>query len=313
MTQATVDLKNLGSSLSICSSFFLKDWTVDVGTLIMFFQILDEEGETWAEMTHDSGNMDVETKIVAKIGLYDDQVTVDATKKLPLYFPQRWARGCVTLDTAKGTARIVVDGKVLEDAPHPKLKNLKDKMLTKFKVRIGNSGGINAFFTNVNMFSQPPSLESMVAMTTPGSSECGATGDFLNWDKAKWTLNEKWASSHWADWVLVINSSKAEKLDWISGPCWPESKIVVYQLDAGHDQSFCMNHCKKINNGRAPSVATQEDWNWMIKQVEAISTENEQHCHMWQAATEGDSGNTFYHIKSLGPYVLIFVSEESPL
>ena len=58
----------------------------------------------------------------------------------------------MTLDTATGMARIVVDGKVLEDAPHPKLKNLADKMLTKFTVVIGNGGGTNAIFTNVNMF-----------------------------------------------------------------------------------------------------------------------------------------------------------------
>ena len=91
-------------------------------------------------------------------------------------------------------ARIVVDGKVLEDAPHPKLKNLADKMLTKFTVVIGNGGGTNAIFTNVNMFSQPPSLERMVAMTTPGSNECGAEGDFLNWDEAVWTLSDKWTA-----------------------------------------------------------------------------------------------------------------------
>ena len=262
----------------------------------MLFQILDEEGETWGELLLQAGSsnaLETETSLVAKIGLKDDQVQIYATGKLPMVFPQSWVRGCMTLDTATGMARIVVDGKVLEDAPHPKLKNLADKMLTKFTVVVGNGAGTNAIFTNVNMFSQPPSVESMVAMTTPETSECGATGDFLNWDKAKWTLNTKWASSHWSDWVLVINSSKVEELEWISGPCWRETKIRVYQIDGGHDQSYCMNHCKKISNGRSPSVATQEDWNWMIKEVEAISTENQEHCHMWLAATEGDSGNNF--------------------
>ena len=303
-TKATLDLKDLPSALSICSSFFLKSWTADVGTLISFFHILDEKGENWGELMFWAGTgneLVTETNIIAKIGREDDEVVIDATGKLPIYFPQSWVRACITLDTATGLARIVVDGKVLEDAPHPKLKDLAGKMLTKFTIKLGQGAGINAIFTNVNMFSKPPSLEKLVAMTSPGESECGAEGDFLNWDKAKWTLSDKWGSSHWADWVLVINSSKVEELDWISGPCWRESRMKVYQIDGGHEQSYCMNHCKKISSGRSPSVASQQDWNWLIKEVEAISTQNEQHCHMWLAATEGDSGNTFYHIKLLGP------------
>ena len=282
----------------MCSSFFLKSWTADYGTMISFFQVLDEEGESWGELILEAGSRSAlitETSIIAKIGREDDEVVIDATEKLPIFFPQSWVRACVALDTATGMAQIVVDGKVLEDAPHPKLKNFADKMLTNFTIRVGTAAGINAIFTDVNMFSQPPSLERMVAMTTPGGSECGAQGDFLNWDEAEWTLSDKWANGPWADWVLVINSSKVEELEWISGPCWRETKIRVYQIDNGHDHSYCMNHCKKISNGRSPSVVTQEDWRWLIKEVESVSTRNQDHCHMWLAATEGDSGKTFNH------------------
>ena len=261
--------------------------------MISFFQILDEEEKVWGELTLEAGSKNIlksETSIKAKIGRNDDEVKIDATEKLPIFFPQSWVRACITLDTATGMARIVVDGKVVEDAAHPKLSFFADKMLTNFTVRIGNAAGINAIFTDVNMFSQPPSLERMVAMTTPGSSECGAEGDFLNWDEAEWSLSDKWANGNWADWVLVINSSKVEQLDWISGPCWRESRIRVYQIDNAHDQSYCMDHCKKISNGRSPSVATQQDWTWLIKEVESISTRNQDHCHLWLAATEGDSG-----------------------
>ena len=264
-----------------------------MATLISFFQILDEEEKVWGELILEAGSKTIEvteTSIIAKIGRNDDEVPIDATEKLPIFFPQSWVRACISLDTKTGIARIVVDGKVLEDAAHPKLKNLANKMLTNFTMKVGNNAGINAIFSNLNMFSQPPSLERMVAMTTSGSSECGAEGDFLNWDEAEWSLSDKWASGAWADWVLVINSSKVEELDWISGPCWRETRIRVYQIDNAHDQKYCMNHCKKIANGRSPSVVTEEDWKWLIKEVESISTRNQDHCHLWLAATEGNSG-----------------------
>ena len=269
-----------------------------MATLISFFQILDEEEKVWGELILEAGSKTIEvteTSIIAKIGRNDDEVPIDATEKLPIFFPQSWVRACISLDTKTGIARIVVDGKVLEDAAHPKLKNLADKMLTNFTMKVGNNAGINAIFSNLNMFSQPPSLERMVAMTTSGNSECGAEGDFLNWDEAEWSLSDKWASGAWADWVLVINSSKVEELDWISGPCWRETRIRVYQIDNAHDQKNCMIHCKKIGNGRSPSVVTEEDWKWLIKEVESISTRNQDHCHLWLAASEGDSGKTFGH------------------
>ena len=271
-----------------------------MATLISFFQILDEEEKVWGELILEAGSKTIEvteTSIIAKIGRNDDEVPIDATEKLPIFFPQSWVRACISLDTKTGIARIVVDGKVLENAAHPRLKNLADKMLTNFTMKLGNNAGINAIFSNLNMFSQPPSLERMVAMTTSGNSECGAQGDFLNWDEAEWSLSDKWASGAWADWVLVINSSKVEELDWISGPCWRETRIRVYQIDNAHDQKNCMNHCKKIANGRSPSVVTEEDWKWLIKEVESISTRNQDHCHLWLAATEGNSGKICIRIR----------------
>ena len=272
--QANLHLKDLPLSLSICSSIFLKSWVAGWTSHVPFFQLLNEEGKVWGDLLLVAGA--TETAIVAKMGRDDDEVKIDATEKLPIFFPaQSWVRACITLDTATGVARIVVDGKVLEDDSHPKLKNLSDKMLSNFTIRLGkgasaggNTGaGINAKFTNLNMFSQPPSLERMVAMTTPGGSDCGAEGDFLNWDEAEWSLSDKWLSGPWSDWVLVINASKVEEIEWIRGPCWRETRIRVYQIDNIHDQSYCMNHCKKIGNGRSPSVVTQEDWRWLIAET----------------------------------------------
>ena len=232
------------------------------------------------------------TKISAHMGLKDEKVEFTAKEKLPIFFAQSWVRACMSLDTTTGMVRIVVDGKVVEDALHPGIKFFADKMPTNFTIRIGNAAAINAIFANVNMFSEPPSLDKMVAMTTSGGEECGAMGDFLNWDEAEWNVKNEWLSGGWSDWVLVINASKVVEVEWMAGPCWRETKIRVYQIDNLHKHSDCMNHCKKIGNGRSPSVVTEEDWMWLIKEVDSVSLRNQDHCNLWLSATEGESGKS---------------------
>ena len=281
----------------MCSSIFVKSWVAYQTSHVPFFQLLDEEGDIWAALNLVAGS--TATYVSADIGFGDNNVEVDVNETLPLFFPaQSWVRACTTLDTVTGVARIVADGKVLKDASYPKLKDLADKMLTNFTIRVGkgassggNTGsGINCKFTNINMFSEPPSLEKMIAMTTPGDGECGAVGDFLNWDEAEWNVKNEWLSGAWSDWVLVINASKVVEVEWMAGPCWRETKIRVYQIDNLHKHSDCMNHCKKIGNGRSPSVVTEEDWMWLIKEVDSVSLRNQDHCNLWLSATEGDSG-----------------------
>ena len=289
-TQASLNLNDLPSSFSICSSLFLKSWVADWNADINFFEILNEEGKLWAHLYLEVPSTALETEFYANIGREDDKVQIDASGTLPIFFPQSWIRSCITLDTAAGMVRIVVDGKVVEDASHPKMKNLADKMPRNSTIRVGKGAGINALFTDLNIFSEPLSLEKMVAITTPGHNACGSRGDFLNWDDAEWTLSDKWGDSHWKDWVLVVNASKMEELEWIRGPCWRPSKIKVYQLTAVHDQSFCMKHCQKISNGRSPPLVTKEEWTWLADEVAAISNLYGHHSHLWLAATEGDSG-----------------------
>ena len=259
-------------------------------TYIYFFEILNEDGKTWADLGLSASSTG--TASYATLGRGKERVRVDATETLPIFFPlsQSWMRACVTLDTAAGVARMVVDGKVVEDASHPKLRKLANKMPRNSTIRVGKGTGINALFSDLNMFSEPLSLEKMVAITTPGGRECGSRGDFLDWHKAEWTLSSKWASDRWANWVLVVNASKVEELEWIRGPCWRPSKIKVYPIKNIHDHSDCMKHCQKIGNGRSPSLVTEEDWRWLVKELEPLSNPNYYLPMPWLAATEGDSG-----------------------
>ena len=295
-TKATLNLKDLPRQVSICSSVFLKSFAADAGAFFSFFQIVDEEGKRFAAMEYEAGSIG-ESWVRVMLGRHNDknEARIKAKKKLPIFFAQSWVRGCVTLEPSTGLARIVVDGKVLEDAVHPKLKFFATKMRTNGTLQLGIGAGINCIYSDLNIFSETLSLKRMVAITTSGGSECGAQGDFLNWAEAEWKLSDKWASGKWADWVLVVNATKVKEIEWMNGPCWRESKIKVYQLDNIHDHALCMKHCKKISGGRSPSVATEKDWVWLVQEVEAISTQNQEHCHLWLAATEGDSGEFYFH------------------
>ena len=214
---------------------------------------------------------------------------INATEMLPIYH-KSWIRACISLDTTAGVARIVADGKVLEDASHPKLKNLATRMTRKMTITVGSSTGINAMFSDLNIFSELLSLDRMVAITTPGGSECGSRGDLLNWDEAKWSLSDKWANGEWADWELVVNASKLVELDWIRGPCWRPSRVKSYSIKNQNDQSFCMKHCQKIGYGHSPSLVTKEDFSWLVQEVAHLKESLPNFLYFWLSATEGNSG-----------------------
>ena len=213
-TKATLNLKDLPRHVSICSSVFLKSFAADAGAFFSFFEIVDEEGKRFAAMEYDAGSIG-ESWVRVMLGRNNDknEARIKAKKKLPIFFAQSWVRGCVTLEPSTGLARIVVDGKVLEDAVHPKLKFFATKMRTNGTLQLGIGAGINCIYSDLNIFSETLSLKRMVAITTSGGSECGAQGDFLNWAEAEWKLSDKWASGNWADWVLVVNATKVKEID----------------------------------------------------------------------------------------------------
>ena len=96
--------------------------------------------------------------------------------------------------------------------------------------------------TNLNIFSAPfPNKSKM--MTMSGTDICGASGDYLSWEGANWTLHSE---------ARIIEVDSAE------GPCKRVSNIHIYSMKEYHDQSYCMKHCEKIGL-RSPSVRTVHD------------------------------------------------------
>ena len=300
-TQAntSLDLEDLPSSLSICTSVFPKSFVIGSQfSFICFFSVRNQDDEFVANLCLSARPTETMFYATFKLGELGEQYRIrkyiNANETLPIYH-KSWIRACISLDTAEGVARIVADGKVLEDASHQKLKNLATRITRNMTITVGSSTGINAMFSDLNVFSELLSLDRMVAITTPGSSECGSRGDLLNWDEAKWTLSDKWANGEWADWVLVVNASKLVELDWIRGPCWRPSKVKLYQIKDQSDHSFCMKHCQKIGYGRSPSVVTKEDLMWLWQEVDHLPAPP---WYLWLSATEGDSGETLSIILS---------------
>ena len=265
-----------------------------------FFSVSNQEDEFVANLCLAARPTETMFYATFRLGEQGEQYRIrkyiNATETLPIY-QKSWIRACISVDTAAGVARIVADGKVLKDAPHPKLKNLATRMTRNMTISVGFSTGINAMFSDLNVFSELLSLDRMVAITTPGGSECGSRGDLLNWDEAKWSLSDKWANGEWSDWVLVVNASKLVELDWNRGLCWRPSKVKLYQIKAQSDHSFCMKHCQKIGYGRSPSVVTKEDLMWLWQEVDHLpsytASGRSAMNYLWLSATEGDSGETF--------------------
>ena len=296
-TRASLTLTDLPSSLSICGAAFAKSFVMGAyDNYVTFFRLYNEDDKLWWRLSVGSG-LGTGRIFSVSFGRGEENVFIKTNTTLPRFFPWSWVRACVTFDTAEGVVRIVADGEVFVDASYPKLRKLAGKMPRNATIRVGEYTSINSMISDLNVFSELLSLEQMVAITNPGGKECGSRGDLLNWDEAKWTLSDKWASDKWADWELVINASKLVEFEWIRGPCWRPSKIKVYQMRDLIDHSDCMKHCQKIGYGRSPSVVTQEDWRWLRREVEPLTNHRENYSSsgdiiqlLWLAATEGDSG-----------------------
>ena len=298
-TRATLKLTDLPSSFSICSSVFVKSWVLTATDCnVKFFQILTEDGNRWSFFRVGPDLSGTGRVFMLFHGRSQDRVRIVTNATPPKFFPRFWVRACVTFDAAAGAVRIVADGQVVADASHPQLMSLAETMPRNLTLKVGGGSSINSLYSDLNVFSEPLSLEKMAAITSPGGTECGSRGDILNWDEAKWTLSDKWADGQWADWVLVVNASKVEEIEWIRGPCWRPSRIKVYPMYTLHDHSNCMKHCGKIGHGRSPSLVTQEDWRWLAKELEPITNKiyslnapnTLQDLFLWLAATEGNSG-----------------------
>ena len=168
-TQASLNLIDLPSSLSICGAAFAKSFVMGAyANYVNFFRLYNEDDKLWASLSVGFDRGTGKSFVVSLGRGREEKVYLVTNATLPRFFPRSWVRACVTFDTGEGVVRIVSDGKVFEDASYPKLRNIASKMPRNATIRVGEYTNINSMTSDLNVFSELLSLEQMVAITSPG-------------------------------------------------------------------------------------------------------------------------------------------------
>ena len=209
------------------------------------------------------------TKEYTKFILEFDNVHFEVVSPFVL-FPLTWIHVCVSVDTVLQKVKLVVDGRLLDERVDPmtRVKGLWKPSF--FNIRLGDWGGYNVensgMISMVNIFALPLSSESMVSMTQAGNDDCGAHGDYVNWEKSDWQLHSM------ARFQIFEVGQKEDA-------CRKESEVTVYPAGFKYHsaatnidrQGGCMEHCQKIGKGRSPSMQTLDNWKWLEDEVKAIT------------------------------------------
>ena len=265
-TSAFIKKEDLPNSFTICSAFSVDAWTTEFSQSAMF-ALLSEDSHYWAFFELYAS--DKHTEYWAKVG----EVMLNVKDDIK-FFPLTWSRACFALDLDQNRMWVVVNGKLLgEQSFSPNQVEEKPENLNILMGFDDEECENTGKTTNLNVFSSVLSVARMERMTEAGGEECGLDiGDFLTWSEAL---------------ALVTLRSKARivEIDAIEGACRKGSQVQVFT--ASFDQHhWCMQHCQKLG-GRSPPVTTLEEWETMVRELEAISSETF-YDYMWTSATEGD-------------------------
>ena len=268
-THASLEKEELPPSFTVCSAFMVEAWITDFSAAELF-ALKTKEGVTWAYVHLYCAADYTEYKV--------DLGSIKMTSVIPeLLFPLRWTRVCLALDADSGLLSLVVDGHLLSEEQY-KVEEDTQKPTNLFLVSgyYRNVDYVKEYtgrVTNLNIFSSALSLDRLVAMTLAGGEDCGAGGDLLRWEETEWTLH---------------SAASLIEVDLRKGPCRRESEIHVFTADFKSHQG-CMEHCKKLGDGRSPSLLTSQQWERLTMEVGHITDFDLSVIPwMWMAVTEGD-------------------------
>ena len=211
-THASLRKENFPSSFTICIAFMVEGWGAYRNSPL--FLILDNIDNTWlyVELYATPIHTEFRTRFSG------ERFTVTDSS---IFFPLQWTRVCFSFNSNTSMATIVVDGKQLgEKIIAVDYKPVNLSMIVGWS---GIGAETPGKITDVNIFSKP--LTNTKELTKAGTDNCGAPGDFLNWEEADWTLHSKAR-------IIEVDSAK--------GPCRIESKMHVYRMIEEHDHSFCI-------------------------------------------------------------------------
>ena len=255
-SHAFVWKENFPASFTICAAFMVERWERSINSPM--FRIVDQKRKTWLYLEL----LAAYDQTIFKIKFSDEHFTVTSNS---LFFPLRWTRLCFSFDSNNNMAALVIDGSQLGE----RLITVGDPRPTNLGLIIGwgdRTQESPGKFTDVNIFSNP------LSNLSEAGEQCGALGDFLNWNEAIWTLQSR---------------ARLVEEDSALGPCRRESKIHVYPMTEAHVLSDCMWHCEKMG-GRSPSVRTFKQWQNFAEEVQEIVGLSGK---LWLPATEGDKNS----------------------
>jgi hypothetical protein len=287
-TGASLTKPGMPPGFTLCGAFRTEAWTSEFSSASLF-QLNGKDGKRWGyvQMYADS----TYTEYSVLLGHVWQVVFTDS-----VWFPLTWTRMCLSLDTVSGTLGFVTNGHVHQVKVHQEALEMDGNRPLNLSIILGYNVDAWGYveegegqYSNLNIFSSPLSTARMVAMTTAGSEECGAPGDFLSWEEEVWTLHSQ---------------ARMVKVDELEGPCRRESEMHVFTTNFGL-HSDCMHHCEKLGKGRSPPVRTLEELETLQTEVQAITPNIIVFPWLWLSATdqvEEGVWRDFYTGERLGDY-----------
>ena len=264
-TRASLTKPDMPQDFTICASYMVMAWKDFTSAFI--FELRAEDGEGWAHLSMSA--LYKYTQFAVKLGKISFSVKSDN-----ILFPLTWIHMCVSLETVSGSVSLIVDGSLLKKEVHRENRDDDEGRPANLDIVLGyrsyDSSEYTGMLSQLNIFSSPLSTARMVAMSTAGVGECGAPGDYVNWEEEDWTLS---------------SMARREMVGELEGPCRRESKVTVYSADF-ELQKDCMDHCQKVGQGRSPPVGTLEEWDWLRKEVQAVTPDISVLPYLWLAATD---------------------------
>ena len=248
---------------TVCTSWMTPVWYTQWAAAEQF-ALRDKDGDRWAYVYiwAADGFLEVEAIFgnVWFIVMKDGEL-----------FPRTWVHTCVSYDSVSGMVVLVIDGVVLKETVFKEVFEEDLWRPVDLKIALGGEED-TGIVSGVNMWSTPLPTARLIAMTTAGGKECGAPGDLVNWAEAEWNLTSQ---------------ARVEMVEELDAPCRRESEVVVYTNKDFKHHETCMEHCEKIGKGRSPPVRTPEEWEWLRKEVHAVTTNIALlRSSIWVAATD---------------------------
>ena len=242
-TKATLDKEGLPPSFTICVSYRVEAWSLDISG-VDIFTMMGNDGKLWLRLYSYPGWNSYILHYLSAAG-----TTKTVRDEGRTWFPRLWARYCVSLDSA-GNFTLVATGKVVIEKWHFDTDDLK--LPSNFSVMLGHRDGSNEWngiWTNLNVFASALSQERMKSITN--GEECGAPGDYISWEDSEWNLFSR---------AKLVNATNA-------GACRNQKSKINLFPTTFYQQLDCVKHCQKLNRGRIPPVRTLEEWQYVEKEV----------------------------------------------